>query len=122
LNPSRGTLPHLAACSAAYAVRLIELEEPDKVNDLRKWLYANQTRLDNDIILQELGKMGVSNPQNMFDPQIKQTIRADLQYASNYGIRAVPSVVLNGALLPPGLNPAKLGMLIEYERGNGDAR
>ena len=56
----------------------------------------------------------------MFDSEIKQEVRKDLQDARNYGISGVPSVVLNGVLLPPGLNPTQLEMLLEYEIGGGN--
>jgi hypothetical protein len=108
---------HPAACSAAYAVRLVEREMPDKVHDLRAWLYANRTELDNNAIKQKLMETGVKDPQDMFDSVITQAVRADIQKAKNYGINAVPFVVLNGVLLPPGLNPSKLEMLLEYEMG-----
>jgi predicted DsbA family dithiol-disulfide isomerase len=108
---------HPAACVAAYAVRLAEREMPDKAADLRAWLYANRTELDNDVIQQKLIEAGVNNPHDMFDSAITQAVRADIQAAKSYGIGAVPFVVLNGVLLPPGLNPSKLEMLLEYEMG-----
>jgi len=123
-NPSSGTLPHPAACSAAYAVRLVDREAPNKVKDFRAWLYANRTELDDDIILQKLNEIGVNNKEDMFNPEIKHAVRTDVLAAKNYGISGVPSVVLNGVLLPPGLNPSKLEMLLKFEmRGiNGDTQ
>ena len=109
--------PHPAACVAAYAVRLTERDVPDNVHGLRAWLYANRTALNDDVIRQRLKETGVNNPEDMFDSEITQSVQADIQAAKNYGIGAVPFVVLNGVLLPPGLNPSKLGMLLEYEIG-----
>ena len=106
---------HPVACSAAYAVRLTERDVPSKVNDLRAWLYANRTELNDDVIRQKLSETGINNTEDMFDSEIMQTVRADIQKAKTYGIGAVPFVVLNGVLLPPGLNPSKLEMLLEYE-------
>ena len=51
-NSSSGLLlPHQSACSAAYAAKLAERETPDKVDGFRTWLYANQTILDDDVIM-----------------------------------------------------------------------
>ena len=72
--------------------------------------------------MQKLDDIGVDNPQDMFVPEIMQAVRADLRSANDYGISGVPSIVLNGVLLPPGLNPTKLKMLLELEMegNNGD--
>jgi len=120
LNPSRDTLPHPSACSAAYAVRLAERDAPDKVNDFRTWLYTSQTKLDDDVILQKLYEIGIHNPQDMFDPELKQMVRTDLQEAGKYGIKGIPSLVLNGVLLPPGLSLSRLEMLLNFEMGVAD--
>ena len=96
---------HPAACSAAYAARLIDIEMPNESQGFRFWLYSNQSELNDNIIMNRLKEIGINTPQNMFDDEIKKVVRADIQEAKAYGIGAVPSVVLNSVLLPSGLNP-----------------
>lgn len=106
---------HPAACSAAYAVRLVEKEKTDEIQDFRSWLYTNQSKLNDYVILQRLKKIGINNPKDMFDEEINKAVSASIQEARTYGISSIPSVVLNNVLLPAGLNPSKLELLLKSE-------
>lgn len=106
---------HPAACSAAYAARLMDEEIPNESHDFRMWLYTNRSELNDDTILQRLKEMGINNPQNMFDSEIKEAVRADILEAMAYGINAIPSIILNNVLLPAGMNPAKMELLLKLE-------
>jgi len=114
-NDSSMSSLHPAACSAAYAVRLVDKELPDKVSNFRSWLYSKRSDLNDEIILKQLEEIGVSRPHDMFNDEIKHAVHADLQEAKAYGLGAVPSVVLNNVLLPAGLNPSKLELLLKSE-------
>jgi len=105
---------HPAACYAAYAVRLIDKEIPEDGHDFRSWLYAHRAELSYEVILRRLEEIGINNPGDMFNEEIKQAVYADIQAAKAYGINSVPSVVLNEVLLPAGLNPNKLELLMKY--------
>lgn len=121
LYPQRGALPHLAACSAAYAARLVSREKPNDVHAFRTWLYENRARLNDEFIVQKLRTMGVDNPQRMFDPGVQQAVYSDLNEAKKHGITAIPSVVLNGVLLPAGISSEKLKILLESEVNDDDS-
>jgi len=106
---------HPSACSAAYAARLADMENPDESRDFRLWLYANRSILNDDVIMRRLKEIGVDNPQDMFDDEIRQAVQADIEEAKTYGISGVPSVLINNVLLQGGLNPSKLELLIKSE-------
>jgi predicted DsbA family dithiol-disulfide isomerase len=113
--------PHPAACSAAYAARLVDKEILSESHNFRSWLYVNRSDLNNDVILQRLKELGIDNPQDMFGDEIQQAVRDDLLEAMVYGIGSVPSVVLNNVLLPSGLPPSKLELLLKSEIVNNTA-
>ena len=114
-NDSSISSLHPAACSAAYAARLVDKEQPSESHDFRSWLYANRSELNDNIILQKLKEIGIADPQDMFDNEIILAVHNDVKDAKAYGVNAVPSVVLNNVLLPAGLNPSKLELLLKSE-------
>lgn len=97
------------------------LESNPRFHELRQELFANQQRLDQNLMLSIASKYGAQPmvvQACIASPDTQARLKQDIEYASRYDIQGTPLVLLNGREAPPA--PAfLLGMVLAG--GNADA-
>jgi protein-disulfide isomerase/uncharacterized membrane protein len=104
---------HPAACEAAVAVRLAR--EQGTSAALEEWLFANQPELTPELVRQ--GAQEVGHVKD-FDARYAATldaVRADIADGRKAGVRATPTFVINGVMIPGGIAPHLFDLAIDYE-------
>jgi protein-disulfide isomerase len=92
---------HPAACSAAAAVRLVrKSRSPEAARTLADWFYANQRGLDKTVVLDQLRSLGLEDEFRASESELLKEVREDLSRGYALGVRATPSIVIRGQLMP----------------------
>lgn len=108
---------HDAACEAAVAVRLAGAVSPEARAEMAEWLYANQSSLDRDAIveaLEDIAGIGAARFEAGYAAEIGQ-VRLDIATGAELPVEATPTYVINGVLLRGGLAPRFFDAALAYE-------
>jgi uncharacterized membrane protein/protein-disulfide isomerase len=112
-NANVSTNLHPAACEAAVAVRLAR--EQDRADAVEEWLFANQRQLTPDAVRQAAREVGqVADMESRYEMTL-ESVRADISYGRQLGVRSTPTFFINGVMIPGGLPPQLFEQAIAYE-------
>ena len=105
--------PHDAACEAAVAVRLAQLN--GRGERMKEWLYSNQELFSPESV--RIAALDVGDVEN-FDGEYEQVlvhVKADIALGKTLDITGTPAFFINGVAIKGGLTPKYFDAAIAYE-------
>ncbi len=108
---------HDSACEAAVAVRLAAAVSPEASERMAAWLYANQSGLERDAILEaleDISGVDAARFDARYAAEIEQ-VKRDIAIGAALPVQATPTYIINGVLLRGGLAPRFFDAALAYE-------
>ena len=105
--------PHDAACEAAVAVRLAQLN--GRGERMKEWLYSNQELFSPESV--RVAALDVGDVED-FDGEYEQAlvhVKADIALGKTLDITGTPAFFINGVAIKGGLTPKYFDAAIAYE-------
>jgi len=103
---------HPAACEAAVAMRLVD---PEHADALEEWLYSHQPAMTPQSVKEAARNIGQIEDFDARYSVTLEAVRADIEYGRQLGIRSTPTFFINGAKVEGSLPAQYFDQAIAYE-------
>jgi Na+:H+ antiporter, NhaA family len=116
----QGGGPHPSACEAAVAVRLARGKNRDEA--LEDWLFANQPSMTSETVRKAAREIGqVTDFQEKYASTL-DLVKGDIDAGHSLGVKATPTLFINGVKVEGVLAPQFMARAIELELRRATAK
>ena len=118
-NPGMTVVVHQSACEGAAAVRMARLGGRGEA--MEEWLYTHQATLTPAVVREAARDVAQITDFDARYATTLSSIRIDVEFALQIGIRVTPTFFINGVKVEGGLRPEYFDAAIRFEIRKADA-